>query len=189
MSFLRPFLFIIFLLGFVQTALADSPTSVAVLPYLTLGVSDKDSASINEVLAREVAARTNAKVLAGAQLEGKLPPLPDGCPSQKKCIDDVSKKLNVEQLLFAAYLKDGDNINVVLSYVGSGAQKEAKFSLGLDSSSWNDEIRKGLDPMLPRAKKSGKPFYKKWWFWAIIGGAAASGGSFVLLQPSLGFAR
>jgi hypothetical protein len=189
MSSLHSLLFLVFLLGFTSTTFADDSTSVAVLPYLALGVSEKDSASISEVLAREVAARTNARVLAGAQLEGKLPPLPDGCPSQKKCIDDVSKKLNVEKLLFAAYLKDGDNINVVLSYVGAGEQKEAKFSLGLDSSNWNDEIRKGLDPMLPRARKSGKPFYKKWWFWAILGGAAASGGGFILSQPSLGFAR
>jgi hypothetical protein len=189
MSFLRSFLFLVFLLSFAPTSFADGSTSVAVLPYLSLGVSEKDSASISEVLAREVAARTNARVLAGAQLEGKLPPIPDGCPSQKKCVDDVSKKLNVEKLLFAAYLKDGDNINVVLSYVSNAEQKEAKFSLSLDSSVWNDEIRKGLDPMLPRVKQTGKPFYKKWWFWAILGGAAASGGSFVLLQPSLGFAR
>lgn len=164
-------------------------TSVAVLPYLTLGVSEKDAASISEVLAREVAARTNAKVLAGAQLEGKLPPLPDGCPSQKQCVNDVSQKLGVDQLLFAAYLKDGDNVNVVLSLVGGGVEKEAKFALGVDSSAWNDQIRDGLDPMLPRPKGGGKPWYKKWWVLAIIGGAAVSGGGFVLLQPSLGFVR
>jgi hypothetical protein len=168
---------------------AFADTSIAVLPYLSLGVTDADAASISEVLAREVAARTNAKVLAGAQIEGKLPPLPDGCPSQKQCVSDVSTKLGVDKLLFAAYLKDGNNINVVLSYVGSGEQKEAKFSLGLDASNWNDEIRTGLDPMLPRARGGKKPLYKRWWVWAILGGAAASGGGFLLLQPTLGFAR
>lgn len=170
--------------------------SVAVLPYLTLGVSTDDAQRITKLVAREYASRSGEKTLTSDQLSGKLPDaIPDGCPMREECVAGLTKKLGVDRLLFASYITgEGDQIEVSLSYVGGGDNRPAKFAMSPDAEDWKPAVQAGV---LPLVLDEGKPpavtdpLYKKPWFWAAAGGGAVAAGAvtFFLLRPSLGFVR
>jgi hypothetical protein len=188
---------VILALGLWAAPAAAEKRSVAVLPYLALGISEEEAQRITRIVAREYGSRSGEKTFTADQLKDKLPgDIPDGCPTNRECVSGLASALGVSHVLFASYLVgESDRIEANLAYTGGEENRSVKFSLPSDEESWKSSIREGITPLMslaPVLPPPETPLYKKPWFWgAAAGGAAVTTSAvlFLVFRPSLGFVR
>jgi hypothetical protein len=191
---------------------ADPQPRLAVIPYLTLNLTNDEERELREVLSLEIASNTIARVLSNKEVQKKMPPIPDGCPENPACVASVGTPLGADYLLFVALVKNDTTIDMQLFLVevaGVGAMRQGKTSLQSDESTWNESIGGGVRSLLGGVKRLAKeteivvltpptmptsntvdktptPKNRKAWPWFLVGGVVLSGaaaGALVVFYP------
>lgn len=199
-----------------EEALAEEPSRLAVIPYLTLNLDPEEELSLREILSAEVKANTSAKILPSVDLK-KLGTLPDGCTESPACVLSTGQALRADYLLFIVLLKQDAEIELVLTLAevgGGGAIRSKSIKLSVQNTdAWGDlsddamrELLSGVKRLARPAPPAGTPATRyvivpgeplpvqgppaKRWPWLVAGGSVLAVGGialFFFLPPASTF--
>ncbi len=175
-------------LGLSPQAAAKEGVSLAVLPYVNIGVSEENLSQIGAAFAQELRKKYHFQVKEGAEIRQKISSIPDGCPNDTSCVERVAQLLQVEQLLFFSAIDSGSGIDVTLSNTRGDKLRNGKLSLrGISSTDWKKDIHVGLSKLFGAPKADTPKSYKKTVALVAVGTVlVGSVTAFFLLQPTLG---
>ncbi len=184
----RFFLSVLLCLCVSSGVVAKEGASLAVLPYVNIGVSEENLSQISAALAQELRKKYHFHVKEGTEIRQKISSIPDGCPNDTSCVERVSQILQVEQLLFFSAIDSGSGVDVTLGNAKGDRLRNGKLSLrGISSADWKKDIHAGLSQLFgkPTAEASTSTTRN---IVLITVGTVLIGGvtAFFLLQPTLG---
>lgn len=137
---------------------APSP-KVAIVVEVAVGVEPARASEIASALAGALTAQLEVDARGGAVVDTRLGPLADGCLAQPRCVTDVARRLEVDQLLFIALVQLGDQLQIDASWMdATGAHTASRPRIQLGPDDIADEVFRGRAvTLLPEARLRRSP--------------------------------
>lgn len=133
---------------------ASAEPTLALVTHPVVNVPEEESTRLASDIAQVLAKRYSARVLAGADVNSKLPKdLPDDCVAQSSCTRDLGKKLGADQLLFLVMVRVGNKVQIDSTWVDVGVDRSSTrdpISLEPDPTRRQEVLRETAPSLIPR---------------------------------------